>query len=247
MFIEYGELSTKVYEITKPINHSIDGDIEFYYHLLKNKKGKTLEAGVGTGRMLIPFLEKGLLIEGVDLSKEMLTQCEINLKKQQLTTPLFHQNLLDLNLETTYETIIMPTGSFCLLPKEKIGQVFQRFSGHLETGGELIFDIELPVDFKENQQEAYSFPITKETGILFTSHSQSIDWVNQKISYLHRYEYFEKGILKNSELSHFILYWYGINELKQLMTSFGFETTQVIRGYHKNEQASLFTFIAKKK
>jgi len=30
MFKEYGELSTRLYEHTKTIGHSIDGDIEYY-------------------------------------------------------------------------------------------------------------------------------------------------------------------------------------------------------------------------
>ena len=72
MFVEYGKLSTKLYEITKPVGKSIDGDIEYYYEKLKSIEGPILEAGVGTGRMLIPFIQKGLNVEGVDLSEEML-------------------------------------------------------------------------------------------------------------------------------------------------------------------------------
>lgn len=38
MFKEYGELSTKLYEITKPVGYSMGGDIEYYYEKLKNRQ-----------------------------------------------------------------------------------------------------------------------------------------------------------------------------------------------------------------
>lgn len=47
MFIEYGKLSTIVYNHTKKVRTSLDGDLEFYSNILKNTKGKILEAGVG--------------------------------------------------------------------------------------------------------------------------------------------------------------------------------------------------------
>jgi hypothetical protein len=49
MFNEYGKLSTMLYEHTKPIGYSINGDIEYYSEKLKNLSGRVLEAGVGTG------------------------------------------------------------------------------------------------------------------------------------------------------------------------------------------------------
>ena len=43
MFIEYGELSTKLYELKHPVGTSFDGDLDYYYLQLKNVKGKLLE------------------------------------------------------------------------------------------------------------------------------------------------------------------------------------------------------------
>ena len=48
MFIEYGELSTLFYEITKPVGTELDGDITAYKEHLGATEGKILEAGVGT-------------------------------------------------------------------------------------------------------------------------------------------------------------------------------------------------------
>ena len=67
----YGKLSSEVYDIDKPIGHSF-GDVEFYMDRLESCKGPILEPATGTGRILIPLLEKGLNVDGFDSSKDML-------------------------------------------------------------------------------------------------------------------------------------------------------------------------------
>jgi SAM-dependent methyltransferase len=70
----YGKLATEVYDIDKPIGRSF-GDVEFYQERLRSCTGRILEPAVGTGRILIPLLEAGLVVDGVDNSPEMLTVC----------------------------------------------------------------------------------------------------------------------------------------------------------------------------
>ena len=75
MFSYYGKLCTEYYDFTKPVGKSIDGDIEYYLERLKNIEGRVLEAGVGSGRFLIPLLEKGFVVDGIDYSSHMLRSC----------------------------------------------------------------------------------------------------------------------------------------------------------------------------
>ena len=246
MFVEYGKLSTKVYEITKPVGKSLDGDIEYYYEKLKNVTGPILEAGVGTGRMLIPFIQKGFTMEGIDLSEEMLAQCRLNMKEHQVTGKVFQGDLTKLEIETRYEAIMMPTGSFCLLPKFMIKDVLKSFLNHLSDKGLLMLDIELPVWFKEAEVSASELPLSDDSGVLFTSTARGMDWFEQKVSYIHRYELVEKGIVTETELSHFTLYWYGIEEFKAILAEVGFTDITYTVGYEKNDESSLVTFFAKK-
>jgi hypothetical protein len=60
----YGELCTEVYDLTKKIGDSLDGDLEYYRNKLKSCKGRILEAMVGSGRVIIPLLESGLVVDG---------------------------------------------------------------------------------------------------------------------------------------------------------------------------------------
>lgn len=246
MFVEYGELSTKLYELTKPTGTSVGGDLEYYYQQLQNVKGKILEAGVGTGRVMIPFIKKGLTMEGVDISVQMLEQCKINLLEEGLEATLYQGDLTALDLPSKYEVIIMPTGSFCLLPKAKVKEILTSFHNHLETGGKLIVDLELPSWFVPNEVVASNYSIDEETGILFTATAQTMDWHNQKVSYIHRYDLVRKGYIEKTEVSNFALYWYGLDEFASLLEKCGFSKINYEVGYGKDKKASLVTFFAVK-
>lgn len=75
MYSNYGPLCTELYDLTKPVGYSIGGDIEYYLERLKGTEGKVLEAGAGSGRFLIPLLENGYDVEGIDYSPKMLDLC----------------------------------------------------------------------------------------------------------------------------------------------------------------------------
>lgn len=246
MFEEYGVLSTKLYQHTKPVGHSIDGDIEYYDAKLKERTGSVLEAGVGTGRMLIPFLKKGIEMDGVDLSPDMLNQCKSNMQQHQVSTNLFQQDLTQLALERKYNTIIMPTGSFCLLPRDKVDTLLHNLSSHLEKGGQFIFDTLFPTEFRAGQVDVSDYSLTSESGIVFTSTSKVIDWLEQSVSYIHKYELLRRGTVEKTEISHFVLNWYGLKELEWLLKQAGFSTIRYEVGYGNDSHSSVVTFIADK-
>ena len=242
---EYGELSTIFYELTKPIGSSNKGDIEYYTKKIEGISGLVLEAGVGTGRMLIPLIKKGIKIDGVDSSIEMLKQCRINLKKHKVEAVLYEQDLMNLSLPNKYDAIIMPTGTFCLLPRDRVEEVLKIFYNHLNEGGKIILDLEMPKSFQENTINTSRVIISDERLILLTIYSDKIDWLLQKTSYTNRYELIEKGKLIKTEISNFILYWYGIEEFTMRLSLGGYKNISYQIGYGKKE-SDIITFIAYK-
>jgi len=244
MFKDYGELSTILYEHTKPPGHSVSGDIEYYSGKLAGVTGRILEAGVGTGRMLIPLLQKGFSVDGVDISPEMLTKCKYNLQKYDLSTDLHQQDLSKLSLAHKYDAIIMPTGSFCLLPRDIIENTLTSFLNHLEIGGKLIFDIIFPDDFKQGETFMRCYQLDNDTGILYTNFHNEIDWIGQKTSHMIKYDLVKNGEVQKTEVSDFTLFWYGIKEIEMLLRSVGFEDINHEFGYGSQEQSHTITFTA---
>lgn len=243
MFKEYGKLSTMLYEHTKPTGYSIDGDIEYYIETLKHLSGRVLEAGVGTGRMLIPLAQSGIIIDGVDISDEMLKQCKINVDKHNVSTCLYKQDLTKLFLPHKYDAIIMPTGSFCLLPSLQVQEILTGFYNHLNDGGKFIVDLVMPIGYREEETTTSSFHLSSDIGIIYTSFSEKIDWLTQKISYINKYELVESGEITKTEISNFTIYWYGMTEFKMLLARSGFERIEHEIGYGNN-QSQIITFTA---
>ena len=66
----YGELCTKIYESDKSLAEGIE--LEFYLSFVDRTDMRVLEPMCGNGRMLIPFMLRGIQIEGFDISEDML-------------------------------------------------------------------------------------------------------------------------------------------------------------------------------
>ena len=96
----YGNLCTEMYEIL----HSEAPSDELDFYLSYAEKGKKiLEPLCGSGRFLVPFLERGFTISGIDLSEEMLAK--LKQKAQWLLSPAeisFSILLIDFLITSSY-------------------------------------------------------------------------------------------------------------------------------------------------
>nr|MBS9408221.1 class I SAM-dependent methyltransferase [Streptococcus oralis] len=82
----------------KPVGYSLNGDIEYYQERLKNGRGRILEAAVGSGRVIIPRLEAGFKVDGIDYSPEMLESCRIRCNERGLHPHLYEGSLQQFSL-----------------------------------------------------------------------------------------------------------------------------------------------------
>lgn len=224
-FSNYGELCTQVYDLTKETGQSIGGDIEYYRDRLGTCKGRILEAMVGSGRVIIPLLESGLVVDGVDSSPEMLASCRQRCEERELVTNLYESTLQDLSLPHQYEAIIIPSGSFLLIEsREESLQALRLLYQHLLPGGRLILDIFLPDPDFQNGQIGRTSTFNLPDGDVITMEEKLVeaDFYHQyKVSHL-RYEKWHNGSLIQTELQRFALRWYGIEEFKLVLQSIGF-------------------------
>lgn len=233
MYNNYGLLATKVYELTKPVGTSINGDIDYYIERLDGVTGKILEAGVGSGRMLIPLLEENFKIVGIDASSEMLSMCQKNLDIHQLNAELHTGNLIDFNLGyETFEGIIMPTSTFCLIETEKLAiEVLTNFYNHLTHHGKIIFDLDLPFYPELNETSISTFEVSNKELITLERKIVEIDWLKQQIISHLTYSQWINGELVKTELQPFLLRWYGLSEITLLLEKVGFKNITISADY----------------
>ena len=103
-----------------------------------------LDVACGTGRLLLPYLRAGLDVDGCDISPDMLAQCREAAEREGLSPNLYAQAMHELDLPRRYRTIIV-CGAFGLgSTREQDVQGLQRLYDHLEPGGTLVVDNEVP-------------------------------------------------------------------------------------------------------
>ncbi|MDX8047179.1 class I SAM-dependent methyltransferase [Gracilibacillus sp. S3-1-1] len=248
----YSKLSSEVYDLDKYIGLSY-GDVEFYHERLATCKGKILEPGVGTGRILIPLLEKGLDVEGFDVSDEMLKICQQNCADRGLHPTLFQGEMESVSLDTNYEAIIVPTGTFLLLHKREDSiRALENFYRHLSDGGKLIIDIFLQEDFSMDKVSTRTWEADDDHMITLESKIVEVDYINQHTISHHRYEKWRNGELIQTELERFPLRWYGVEEFKLLLEKVGFTditiSSDYVYGQYPTKMNEIITFeaVAKK-
>ena len=248
MFSYYSKLSTEVYDIDKPIGHSF-GDVEFYKKMLKGCKGKILEPAVGTGRILIPLLEEGLDIDGMDIADEMLSLCELHCENRKLKPNLYKKNMKDFSLSMKYEAIILPTGSFLLINNRNESiNALKCFYKHLLPNGRLVIDIFLQNNLEVGSISTRTWEVNDRDLITMEEKLVKIDYINQyTVSHI-KYEKWRDKKLIETELEHFPLRWYGIEEFKLILESIGFKNITISSDYkydkYPSKESEIITFEA---
>ena len=228
----YSRLSSEVYDLDKPVGHSF-GDIEFYMERLADCSGRILEPATGTGRLLIPLLEKGLQVDGFDVSTDMLTICRENCEARGLHPRLFEAKMESFAVDTKYEAIIIPAGTFLLLHKREDSiQALKNFHHHLAPGGKLIIDLFMQTEVSIGEMSTRTWKCANGDVITLESNTVEIDYIHQYTIAHGRYEKWRNGTLLQTELERFPLRWYGIEEFKLILEEVGFESIVISADYN---------------
>jgi SAM-dependent methyltransferase len=115
-----------------------------YYRRFTEAGQPVLEAGCGSGRILVPLLASGIDIDGCDVSGDMIEVCRRKAEARGVSTRLAVQAMHRIDMPRSYRTIIV-VGAFGLgSSRERDEAALDRFYEHLEPGGRLILDSEVP-------------------------------------------------------------------------------------------------------
>jgi len=103
-----------------------------------------LDAGCGTGRLLLPWLRAGYDVDGCDASADMIALCRARAEKEGFRPTLLVQRLHELEPPRSYRTIVacgvLGLGS----TRDQDQEGLRRFHRCLEPGGTLLLDNEVP-------------------------------------------------------------------------------------------------------
>ncbi|NLR42770.1 class I SAM-dependent methyltransferase [Priestia megaterium] len=222
----YGELCTMLYEVDKSAANK--KELEFYLSFVKGQNMKVLEPMCGNGRMLLPFMQKGIDIEGFDISKDMLKACVEKSERINLKPNVWYQNIEDFKSNKKYDLIIIPFGSFSLLADDVAVKSLQNMKAVLKDDGKVLLTIikkknkiEELLDWTETNRVSFN----KETVIVYKKsfYDKRTSSLNTKI----RYELLQGNKTKKVEIMDFPLQLYGSEEFERILSSNGFNNLTV--------------------
>ncbi len=127
-------------------NNTTGPEIAYYQRQIEKYGQPSLDAGCGTGRLLIPFLRAGLDVDGCDVSGDMLAYCKLTAEREGLSARLYQQALHEIDLPRRYQSIFA-CGVFGIgVSREQDFIALQRFHQQLFPGGILLLEISVPYD-----------------------------------------------------------------------------------------------------
>lgn len=117
-------------------------DLPFWLDLARQANGLILELGCGTGRILIPVLQSGLAITGLDRDANMLAVLQENSRKAKLSPSVIQADMRAFHFAQKFSLIILPCNTLSTLEDPARTAMLKLASSHLKPGG--IFAAGLP-------------------------------------------------------------------------------------------------------
>src|SRR5262249_12973033 len=119
-------------------------ELPYFRRHIERDGQPALDVACGTGRLLIPYLRAGLDVDGCDVSADMVARCREKAERDGLAATLFVQPMHELDPPRRYRTIYVCGGFRLGSTRLRDLAALRRFHLHLELGGNLLVDIEVP-------------------------------------------------------------------------------------------------------
>jgi SAM-dependent methyltransferase len=105
--------------------------------------GSALELGIGTGRIALPLRERGVDVEGIDLSSSMVDRMRDKPEGSEIRVVL--GDFSTTSMDRTYDLVFLVFNTIMNLTSQE-GQVacFANASSHLRTGGRFVVEVMIP-------------------------------------------------------------------------------------------------------
>lgn len=141
---EYRRLHAEWYDlISSGMDHS--NEIDFWAKRIEESGEPVLELGSGTGRVLVPLLERGFDVVGIDTSEAMMSRCRAACEARGLQAELHEQSMLEFSLPREFGMTFLTSGGLGLLTSDRdIQATFRQVMAHLMPGGLFVFGFQPP-------------------------------------------------------------------------------------------------------
>lgn len=238
----YGSLCTEMYEILH--EKAPTNELRFYLSYAEEDM-KILEPLCGSGRFLVPFLDCGYDISGMDLSEEMLAK----LKQKAPGAKVIQTDIVKYSAREKFDYIFIPSGSVSLFTDmELCKNILRKMKELLNPGGKFVFAVDTVFDRCADRID-YKADIsvkTKEGFDLVLKGKSYYDEKTQTQFSPSIYELYDGAELLQSETMDFQTHLYRYGEMEQYLRECGFKNILTYSTYQKeiavNDECEMFLY-----
>ncbi len=124
---------------------SVVPDAEPYARFIARSGEPALELGCGDGDPLLELCERGIDVEGLDSSADMLERCRAAALMRGVDVTLHHQSMEAMSLGRRFRSIFIAGPTFNLLPDDDAAfRALKGISAHLAAGGRVLIPLFVP-------------------------------------------------------------------------------------------------------
>jgi hypothetical protein len=220
----YGALGTLFHDADTPRASPLE--VEWYASRLPRCAEAALAAMSGSGRLLVPLIELGLRVDGVDSSEARIASCERRLAASGMRSRVYRQDVAALNLPSRYCAAFIGDGSFQALTDPVAAlDALLRIRAHLVDPGVLLLDLFVPAgaEHPPGAPVVEVRVVTPSEGLQIGLRSETFFDVDmRRIDVRSRYERREKKTITAREDETRALTWYSEDEAMTLLGDAGF-------------------------
>ncbi len=220
----YDQLCSQFYDATE--KYASVQEVDFFEKCIKQNQGKILEAMSGSGRLQIPLMQRGHVVDGVDHSHAMLARCRQRCAQFGFVPELYEQSLENMKLPHTYNTIIIAAGSLQLITDaDQALQVLKNLHDHMLAQGDLFIDIFTP----DVTMEPFSISMIRldEHKIIRLTKRHIFSIEKKLASSFCFYELIIDGIVAQQENALIEVAWRSDEQWQELLHQAGFKTIKI--------------------
>jgi SAM-dependent methyltransferase len=137
----YGERVADIYDELYEGMLDTESTVEFLADLAGN--GPVLELAIGTGRVALPLVTRGIEVHGIDASESMVNA--LRAKEGGERIPVTMGDFADVGVEGRFSLIFVVFNTlFALTSQEEQVRCFRNVAEHLEEGGRFVVEVFVP-------------------------------------------------------------------------------------------------------
>lgn len=190
----------------------------------------------GSGRFLIPFMEQGFDIFGIDLSVAMLNK----LKQKAPNAKVFQADILEYSSKNRFDYIFISSGSVSLFTDINLcRKILGKIKEMLTPEGKFVFAVDTVAD-KCSDDNDYKISVTTKT-------KEGFDLILKNKNYYDEqsrtqfspgiYELYNGTELLQSEYMDFQTHLYKFGEMERLLKEIGFTNVKTYSSFSKDVAA----------